>query len=95
MWERVGLNVCGVCVGGGRQGSNSALIQYCICSFPVIAPKYFIVFLFNTVVNKVYGWFLGSVDGQIYKQTEKHADRQVSPDYSTGSIRVPYGQKFT
>ena len=28
-----GLNVC-VCVGG----VNSALIQYCICSFPVIAP---------------------------------------------------------
>ena len=41
-----GLNMC---VGGG--GVNSALIQYCICSFPVIAPKYFIVFLFNTTVN--------------------------------------------
>ena len=38
-----------VCGGGG--GVNSALIQYCICSFPVIAPKYFIVFLFNTAVN--------------------------------------------
>ena len=43
-----GLNVC-VCVGGG--GVNSALTQYCICSFPVIAPKYFIVFLFNAAVN--------------------------------------------
>ena len=30
---------------------NSALIQYCICPFPVIAPKCFIVFLFNTAVN--------------------------------------------
>ena len=43
----MGLNVC----VGGRGGVNSALIQYCICSFPVIAPKYFIVFLFNTAVN--------------------------------------------
>ena len=42
---RGGLNVC------GGWGVNSALIQYCICSFPVIAPKYFIVFLFNTAVN--------------------------------------------
>ena len=45
-----GLYEC-VCVGGGGGGVNSALIQYCICSFPVIAPKYFIVFLFNTAVN--------------------------------------------
>ena len=37
-----------MCVG---VGVNSALIQYCICSFPVIVPKYFIVFLFNTAVN--------------------------------------------
>ena len=44
-----GLNVC--VGGGGGGGVNSALIQYCICSFPVIAPKYFIVFLFNTAVN--------------------------------------------
>ena len=36
-----------MCVGGG-QGVNSELIQYFMCSFPVIAPKYFIVFLFNT-----------------------------------------------
>ena len=42
-----GLNVC----VGGWGGVNSAHIQYCICSFPVIAPKYFIVFLFNTAVN--------------------------------------------
>ena len=43
-----GLNVCVCGGGGGGGGLNSALIQYCICSFPVIAPKYFIVFLFNT-----------------------------------------------
>ena len=42
-----GLNVC---VWGGG-GVNSALIQYCICSLLVIAPKYYIVFLFNTAVN--------------------------------------------
>ena len=41
------LNVC-VCGGGGV---NSALVQYCICSFPVLAPKHFIVLLFNTAVN--------------------------------------------
>ena len=46
-----GINVCVcVCVCGGG-GVNSALIQYCICSFPVNAPKYFIVLLFNTAVN--------------------------------------------
>ena len=45
----LGVKCVCVCLGGG--GVNSALIQYCICSFPVIAPKYFIVFLFNTAVN--------------------------------------------
>ena len=79
-----GLNVCG--------GVNSALIQYCICSFPVTAPKYCISFQHSCELS--LRMVLVSVDGEIYKQTEKHADRQVSPDCSTGSIKVPYGQRL-
>ena len=55
--------MCDVCVsGGGGRDVNSALIQYCICFFPVIGPKYFIVFLFNTVSLRMVFRFSGRID---------------------------------
>ena len=55
-----GLNVC---VGGGRE-VNSALIQYCICSFPVIAPKYCISLQHSCELSlRMVFSFSGRIDG--------------------------------
>ena len=50
--------------GGGGGEVNSALIQYCICSFPVIAPKYFISLQHSCELSlRMVFSFSGRIDG--------------------------------
>ena len=71
--------------GGGKIGTYSILHMFLSCN----CAKIFYCISLQHSCELSLRMVLVSVDGCIYKQTEKHADRQVSPDYSTGSIKVP------
>ena len=87
MWGKAG----GGGGGGGKFGTYSILHTFLSCN----CAKIFNCISLQHSCELSLRMVFVSVDGLIYRQTEKHADRQVSPDYSTGSIKVPYGQRFT
>ena len=77
--------------GGCKFGTYSILHMFLSCNCAKIL--YCISLQHSRELN--LRMVLVSEDGWIYKQTEKHVDRQVSPDYSTGGIKIPYRQRFT